>query len=101
MWMKWGWNIQIEDLRNHGPEAAMTLRCLLTCGAKILPDSKRGGFYEVENESTVYYIYAPTRYGKVLLLATWPSKSALEARDYEEPRISGANEESADMTYNR
>jgi|SRR5271157_3059456 len=90
MWMKWGWNIQVEDLRNHGPEAVMTLRYLLTCGAKITPDPKRAGFYEVESESTVYYIYAPTRHGKVLLLATWPSEGALAERDHEEPRASGA-----------
>jgi len=73
--MKWG--IQVEDLRNHGAEAVMTLRHLLTCGAKITPDPKRAGFYEVESDSTVYYIYALSTNGKVALLATWPSESAL------------------------
>jgi hypothetical protein len=100
MWMKWGWNIQVEDLRNHGPETVMTLRYLLTCEAKITPDPKRAGFYEVESESAMYYIYAPTRDGKVLLLATWPSEGALAAHDHEEPKASGANGESSGMTYN-
>jgi hypothetical protein len=74
---KWGWNVQVEDLRNHGAEAVMTLRHLLMCGAKITPDPKRAGFYEVESESTVYYIYAPSTNGKVVLLATWPREGAL------------------------
>jgi hypothetical protein len=100
MWMKWGWNIEVEDLRNHGLETVMPLRYLLTCGAKITPDPKRAGFYEVESESTVYYIYAPSRYGKVFLLATWPSEGALAAHDHEESRVSGANGESSGMTYN-
>ena len=67
-------NIQIEDLRNHSPETVMTLRRVLSCGARVTPDPKRAGFYEVESRSTVYYIYAPTLNGKVTLLATWPSE---------------------------
>lgn len=101
MWMKWGWKIQVEDLRNHGPEAVMTLRYLLTCGAKITSDPKRAGFYEVEGESTVFYVYAPTRNGKVTLLATWPSERALAVRDHEALRPSGANKESSGMTCQR
>jgi hypothetical protein len=70
-------NIQIEDLRNHSPETVMTLRRVLSCGARVTPDPKRTGFYEVESRSTVYYIYAPTMNGKVTLLATWPSEREL------------------------
>jgi len=77
MRINWGWNIQVEDLRDHGVEAVMILRHLLTYGAKISPDPKRAGFYEVESDSTVYYIYAPSKNGKVVLVATWPSESAL------------------------
>lgn len=69
--------VQIEDLRNHGLEAVMTLKRVLTCGAKVTPDPKRAGFYEVESRSTVYYIYAPRLNGKVTLLATWPRESEL------------------------
>ena len=66
--------VQIEDLRNHSPETVMTLKRVLSCGAKVTPDPKRAGFYEVESRGTVYYIYAPSLNGKVLLLATWPSE---------------------------
>ena len=70
-------DLQIEDLRSHGLEAVMTLKRVLTCGAKVSPDPKRAGFYEVESRSTVYYIYAPRLNGKVTLLATWPRESEL------------------------
>ena len=99
MWTKWGWNIQVEDLRNHDPGTVMTLRYLLKCGAKITRDPKRAGFYEVEGETTVFYVYAPTRNGKVTLLATWPSESALATRDGEALRPSGFNGEFYGMTY--
>jgi hypothetical protein len=69
--------VQIEDLRNHGLEAVMTLKRVLSCGAKVTPDPKRAGFYEVESRSTVYYIYAPRLNGKVTLLATWPREKEL------------------------
>lgn len=83
MWTKWGRNIQVEDLRNHDSGTVMTLRYLLNCGAKITPDPKRVGFYEVEGESSVFYVYAPTRNGKVTLLATWPRESAFTVRGRE------------------
>ena len=70
-------NIQIEDLRNHSPETVMTLRRVLSCGARVTPDPKRAGFYEVESRSTVYYIYAPTLNGKITLLPPWPSEREL------------------------
>jgi hypothetical protein len=69
--------VQIEDLRNHGLEAVMTLKRVLSCGAKVTPDPKRAGFYEVESRSTVYYIYAPRLNRKVTLLATWPRANEL------------------------
>jgi|SRR5580704_18364872 hypothetical protein len=70
-------NVQIEDLRNHSPETLVTLRRLLACGAKVTPDPKRAGFYEIEGRSTVYYVFAPSMNGKVTLLATWPSEEVL------------------------
>jgi hypothetical protein len=70
-------DVQIEDLRNHGLEAVMTLKRVLTCGAKVTQDPKREGFYEVESRSTVYYVYAPRLNGKVTLLATWPRENDL------------------------
>jgi hypothetical protein len=72
--------IQIEDLRNHSPEALMTLKRVLACGARVTPDPKRAGFYEVESSTTVFYIYAPRLSGKVTLLATWPNEKKFAQR---------------------
>lgn len=73
----WGHQLQIEDLRNHPPEAVQSLRKLLAGGARVTADPKRLGFYEVESGSLVYYIYAPPSTEKILLLATWPHQAAL------------------------
>jgi len=68
----------IQDLRNHPQEVVLALRQLLASGAKVTPDPKRPGFYEVESGSVVYYIYETMPSGKILLLATWPTENALE-----------------------
>jgi len=68
----------IQDLRNHPQEVVLALRQLLAGGAKVTPDPKRSGFYEVESGSVVYYIYESMPSGKILLLATWPAENALE-----------------------
>lgn len=78
MVMRWGRNVEIEDLRNHPSELVVTLRKLLAGGAKVTPDPKRMGFYEVESGTVVYYIYASPAMDKILLLATWPKEAALE-----------------------
>jgi hypothetical protein len=70
--------LQIEDLRNHPAEMVITLRSLLTGGAKVNPDPKRPDFFEVESGSLVYYIHVSPVTGKILLLATWPSEAAKE-----------------------
>lgn len=67
----------VQDLRNHPSEVVIALRKLLANGANVTPDPKRPGFYEVESGSVVYYIYESVPSGKILLLATWPSESAL------------------------
>jgi len=69
--------VEIEDLRNHGLEAVMTLKKILACEGSVFPDPKRAGFYEVESRSSVFYIYAPRLNGKVILLATWPKQNEL------------------------
>jgi hypothetical protein len=70
-------NFQIEDLRNHSIETLLSLREVLESGARVTPDPKRAGYYEVEDDSRVYYINISRPTGKILLLATWPSENAL------------------------
>lgn len=72
--------VQIEDLRNHSSEMVMTLRSLVENGAGATPDPKRPDFFELESESLVYYIHISPVTGKILLLATWPTESALAKR---------------------
>lgn len=79
MVMRWGRQIVIEDLRNHPSELVVTLQKLLAGGAKVTPDPKRTGFYEVESGRVVYYIYASPVMEKILLLATWPKEIAIAA----------------------
>ena len=50
------------------------MRCLLASGAIKTADPKRRGFYEIESDSTVYYIHVLPATGKVLLLATWQNE---------------------------
>jgi hypothetical protein len=68
-------NIHIEDVGNHPPKAVADLRCLLAGGACKTADPKRRGFYEVESDSTVYYIHVSPVSGKILLLATWENEA--------------------------
>jgi hypothetical protein len=77
MVMHWEQEVKIEDLRNHSVEAVVSLRNLLAGGARVTPDPKRAGFYEVESGSTIYYIYSSPTSEKILLLATWPNQSVL------------------------
>jgi hypothetical protein len=68
-------NIQIEDVGNHPARTVADLRCLLSAGASTTPDPKRLGFYEIESDSTVYYIHVSPVSGKILLLATWQNEN--------------------------
>jgi len=71
-------DIRIEDLRNHPAELVLGLRDILSRGAKIVPDPKRRGFYEVQSDSLVYYIHVSPVSHNVLLLATWPNQTEAE-----------------------
>jgi len=64
--------VQIEDPRDHPAETVAALRDILSRGARGIQDPKRRGFYEVQSDSLVYYIYVSPVNGSVLLLATWP-----------------------------
>jgi hypothetical protein len=72
------YELNIENLRNHPPETVSALRELLVGGTRVTPDPKRPNFYEIEDDSIVYYIHVFPASGKVLLLATWPNESSLE-----------------------
>jgi hypothetical protein len=68
-------NIQIEDVGNHPARTVTDLRCLLAGGASTTADPKRRDFYEIESDSTVYYIHVSPVSGKILLLATWQNEN--------------------------
>ena len=71
-------NPTIENLRNYPMETIGKLRGLLAAGAKAWADPRRRDFYDVENDSQVFYIHL-TPHGKILLIAVW-RKPAVEAR---------------------
>lgn len=61
----------LEDLRNHTPEQLGELRLLLSSGAPSRPDPRRPGFFEVDGDATVFYIFKYPTGTKVLLLGVW------------------------------
>ncbi len=64
-------NAILEDLRNHAPERLAELRELLAAGAPARPDPRRLGFYEVDGQSHVYYVFVYAAAVKVMLLGVW------------------------------
>ena len=61
----------LEDLRNHSPEQIAELRLLLSAGAPSRPDPRRPGFFEVDGDASVFYIFKYPTGTKVLLLGVW------------------------------
>ena len=61
----------LEDLRNHTPEQLAELRLLLNSCAPSRPDPRRPGFFELEGESSVFYIFRYPSGSKVLLVGVW------------------------------
>jgi hypothetical protein len=61
----------LEDLRNHTPDQLAELRQLLTSGAPSRPDPRRPGFYELDGENSVFYVFKYPTGTKVLLLGVW------------------------------
>ncbi len=64
---------EIEDVLGHPAQMVEELRAGLSDGARMLPDPKRAGFYEVRGEELTYYVHVIPSSGKVLLLAAWPT----------------------------
>lgn len=61
----------LEDLRNHTPEQLAELRLLLNSCAPSRPDPRRPGFFELDGEASVYYIFRYPTGSKVLLVGVW------------------------------
>jgi hypothetical protein len=61
----------LEDLRNHSQEQVTELRLLLSTGAPLRADARRPGFFEVDGDSSVFYIFKYPTGTKVLLLGVW------------------------------
>jgi hypothetical protein len=76
--MRWGRDMQIEDLREHPTELIVQLRELLASGTQAIPDPKHPELYEIKSDAQVFYVHISPVTGKVLLVATWPAESALE-----------------------
>ena len=73
-----GKGFEVKDLRNHSPETIETLRGLLAKSADARPDVKRPHFYEIEDDTCVFYVYVSPVDGSVELLATWPRTQGAE-----------------------
>jgi len=61
----------LEDLRSHTPEQLAELRLLLGSSAPTRPDPRRPGFFEVDGEENVFYVFRYPSGEKVLLLGVW------------------------------
>ena len=61
----------VEDLRSHSQEQVAELRMLLSSGAPTRPDPRRPGFFEVEGQSSVFYVFKYPTGAKVLLIGVW------------------------------
>ena len=68
----------LEDLRDHSQEQMAELRLLLSMGAPSRPDPRRPGFFEVDGDSTVFYIFKYPTGTKVLLVGAWERDPAAE-----------------------
>lgn len=63
--------LQIDAPRNHSLETQERLRQLLDSGAPTRQDPKRPDFFEIEDQTQVFYVHAFKPTGKVTLLAVW------------------------------
>jgi hypothetical protein len=61
----------LEDLRNHTPEQIAELRLLLDSNAPSRPDPRRPGFFEIDGEANVFYVFRYPSGSKVLLIGVW------------------------------
>ena len=69
----------IENLRNYPAELVEKLQGLLAAGVEAQPDPRRKGFYDVHNDTRVFFIHVSPVSGNVLLLGSWLKEQAAEA----------------------
>ena len=72
----------LEDLRNHSQDQILELRTLLSMGAPLRADARRPGFFEVDGDSNVFYIFKYPTGTKVLLLGIWERDRVAEIAAY-------------------
>jgi hypothetical protein len=61
----------LEDLRNHTSEQLAELRLLLDSNAPSRPDPRRPGFFEIDGDANVFYVFRYPSGSKVLLIGVW------------------------------
>ena len=61
----------VDNLRNYPAEIIKELEELLLSGGSALPDPKRKGFYDLENQERTFFIQISSITGRVVLLAIW------------------------------
>jgi hypothetical protein len=71
MRMNLGEVFEIRDLGKHSAVTVICLGIVLAGTVNVTPDSKRKNCYEVEEGSTIYYIYVSPVTGTIYLIATW------------------------------
>jgi hypothetical protein len=71
MRMNFGEVFEVRDLGKHSAVTVICLGFILASTVNVTPDSKRKHFYEVEEGSTIYYIYVSPVTGTIYLIATW------------------------------
>jgi hypothetical protein len=82
MQMHFGETFEIRDLGSHGATTVTTLALLLAGTVDVRPDPKRKNFYEVVNDSQVYYIHVSPVTGIIYLLALWENPGVRASGPY-------------------
>jgi hypothetical protein len=67
---------KIENPREYSAHAVEDLRHLLLAGGQAERDPRREHFYNVEGDTSAYYIHISPITGKVTLLARWSRQSS-------------------------
>jgi len=71
--------LQIQTPRNHSLATQARLRHLLGNDAPARPDPKRPDFFEIEDDTQVFYVHVVKTSRKVTLLAVWDREAELIA----------------------